>query len=99
MAYTVTTAILDKFTVAQLLQGIEQDYGLQLVASVQYFKNGSGNWLSSIVINTATNASAAESHNMPPQVTPLLSVEVMPVDKQIKFALMLWEQALDAHMR
>ena len=99
MPWTITAAMLDNCSVTDIVANIKNDYGITLVVSVQWYQMFHGAWVSSIVINFADAQSRKDAHDMEAQVTPLLATDVMTIEKQVKFALMLWEQALDRHMR
>jgi len=99
MKYTITAAMLENLTVGQLLLELKADYGVALSVGVVWTAYGNNIHQGTIYVDFLMEEGRKEYHNMPEQTTIVLSTRVMELEKQIKFALMLWEAALDAHMR
>lgn len=99
MKYTISAAMLENLTVGQLLQEIEQDYGCALTVDVKWWARSSPSFTGMIFIDFLHEGARHEYNDFPKQGTMLLSTRVMELEKQVKFALMLWETALDTHMR
>lgn len=99
MKYTITGAMVESLSVPQLLQEIEQDYGCALVVDVKWWARSSPAFVGMIYIDFLHDVERREYNDFPKQGTILLSTKVMELEKQVKFALMLWESTLDTHMR